>query len=118
LRSFLSMRDCSPTIPSRGTAHDCDEQLCRETADADLSQCEFLAVRATPYNASCGLARSLRVEATASKVSFELAQTGGISSCLGNSDRTTGRIVRSDGSVHVHWRHRNAHSFCSFTCNQ
>src|SRR6476661_6046521 len=52
-------------------------------ADADLSSCEFLTVRATPFNASYCRPRSLLVEMAASTVTYELAQTGGISSCRG-----------------------------------
>jgi hypothetical protein len=49
--------------------------------DADLSSCEFLTERATPSKASCRMPRSLLIEVAASTVSYELAQSGGISSC-------------------------------------
>ncbi len=49
--------DCSQHIPSRGTAHDSREQLCLVIGRGRcvFIWCEFLAVRATPYRASCGL---------------------------------------------------------------
>jgi hypothetical protein len=52
-RSFRG--DCSQHIPSRGTAHDSREQLRRGRGSCrrGLVSCEFLAVRATPTNASC-----------------------------------------------------------------
>src|SRR5262245_64421552 len=49
--------------------------------DADLSSCEFLTERATPFNASCRLASFVADRGRASTVSYELAQSGGISSC-------------------------------------
>src|SRR4030095_655795 len=49
--------DCSQHIPSRGTAHASRAQLCLVLGGGRcvFIWCEFLAVRATPYNASCGL---------------------------------------------------------------
>jgi hypothetical protein len=80
-------RDCSLHIPSRRTTHDNLKQLCRETADADLS-----GANSTPRRTSW--LRPSQVEAGASTVRHELAQTGWISSCaFDNSDRTTGRIL-------------------------
>jgi hypothetical protein len=58
-RSFPG--DCSQLIPSRGTAHDSREQLCLVVAQGrrGFVWCEFLAVRATPFNASCCLASAI-----------------------------------------------------------
>jgi hypothetical protein len=91
LQSFFSIGDCSQHIPSRGAAHDHREQLCRVLvmADADLSSCEFLPVRATPFTASCGLTsarfgRSRRIQGA-----IRVGPNGRDLKLPGNSDRTT-----------------------------
>jgi hypothetical protein len=88
--------DCSQHIPSRGTAHDSREQLCRGMS----RQTRTYLVR-IPRRKGHSIQRVVLpgfshflAEAAASTVTFELAQTGGISSC----DRATqieqpGRIL-------------------------
>jgi hypothetical protein len=79
-----SRGDCSQHIPSRGTAHDSREQLRRGRGPGGRGFVwrEFLAVRATPTKASCCRHRPSRARAAASRTHLELAQTGGILSCL------------------------------------
>ena len=85
-------RDCSRVIPSRGTAHANRERLCLVVAGADLS-----GANSSPYGPLHPTRRAAGFDlhqATASTATFELAQTGGISSCtglkdVGSSDRTT-----------------------------
>jgi hypothetical protein len=80
----LFRRDCSQHIPSQGTAHDDREQLCPLTEPGRCGRiwCEFLTERATPSRATCCWPRPLLAQTAASTVRLELAQTGGISSCL------------------------------------
>jgi hypothetical protein len=87
--------DCSQHIPSRGTAHDNREQLCLVIGRGRCGfiWCEFLTVWATPSKASCGLASTILAEAAASTVRLELAQTGGISSCMATQIEQPGRFL-------------------------
>ena len=79
LRSFLSMRDCSRHIPSRGTIRRIGERLCLVVADADLS-----VANSSPYSHSNhGNVRPAKTVASRSphpRSRLELARTGGISS--------------------------------------
>ena len=77
----LVLRDCSQTFPSRGTTHVYREELCLVVADADVS-----CANSSPYeplNTGARAIDSSLAQAITSKVTFELAQTGGISSCTG-----------------------------------
>jgi hypothetical protein len=80
--------DCPQAIPSRETAHVGRGRLCRVCPGRrGCIWCEFLAVRPLYSEHRAADSRPLRAEAAASTVTFELAQTGGISSC-----HTTTRI--------------------------
>jgi hypothetical protein len=90
----LVVRDCSRTFPSRGTTHSSGEQLYRMAADADV----FCAI---PHRMGHSILCDVRLATsvywlavTTSRVTFELAQAGGISSRTGrlgsNNHRQTG----------------------------
>jgi hypothetical protein len=73
LRSFLSTRDCSQHIPSRGTSQGIRERLCPVVADTDLS-----GANSSPQGPLHPAARAAGLEivltmiqATTSKVTFE-----------------------------------------------
>ena len=79
----LVVRDCSRTFPSRGTTHFSDEQLYRTAADADVS-CAIPHRMGHSILSNVRLATSVSwLAVTTSRVTFELAQAGGISSRTG-----------------------------------
>ncbi len=79
----LFKRDCSQHIPSRGTAHANRERLCPVVADADLSGANSSPQGPLhPTHRADWLSQRFG-SATASTVFLELAQAGGISSCVG-----------------------------------
>jgi hypothetical protein len=75
--------DCSQNIPSRGTPHDNREQLCLSVAmaDADLSGANSSRKGHSIQRVVLPGFDHFWPKPAASTVTFELAQTGGISSC-------------------------------------
>jgi hypothetical protein len=89
----LCRRDCSQHIPSQGTAHDNRKQLCPVTAPDRCGRiwCEFLAVRATPYTATCWPAPPIADESRRIQGPTRVGPHGrDLELPQGNSDRTTG----------------------------
>src|SRR5262249_9915608 len=89
----LCRRDCSQLIPSPGTAHGVREQLGPVTAPGRCGRiwCEFLAVRATPYTATCWPASPIAGGSRRIQGPTRLAPHGrDLELPQGNSDRTTG----------------------------
>ncbi len=75
--------DCSQNIPSRGTAHAMHERLYLVSVDADLSGANSSPQGPLHPKLRADWLRPSLVQATASTVFLELAQAGGISSCVG-----------------------------------
>ena len=89
----LFKRDCSQHIPSQATAHDNREQLCLVIGcgRCGFIWCEFLAVRATPYTASCGQASTIAGERRRIQGRTRVGPHGrDLKLPSSNSDRATG----------------------------
>src|SRR6516225_9683839 len=91
-----SARNRRDKLPSPEAAHDSREQLCLAWPDRRrFIWCEFLAVRATPFKASCGLAPSFLAEAPHPRTSSSWPKREGsqVAWQLGSDNRVESWLV-------------------------